>query len=236
MLDLVSDNLSNNYMESEQQSITYYTATSFMSQVFAYFGLAILTSAAGPFIGLNYFAAYFLANPGLMYILFAVELILIFTSRMWSERKPLNYALFMLFAFLTGVTIVPLIALFVVQFEGYGMIMKALLATTLMFGGTAIFGWTTKINLSGLGGFLWVSLIGIIIVSVIGIFVPWSNQFEMIFAGFGVILFGAYTMYDIQKLKYSVGMNPMDAALKLYLDIFNLFLFILRFMGATSRD
>lgn len=223
-------------MESEQQSIAYSSAPSFMSQVFAYFGLAILTSAAGTFIGLNYFAAYFLANPALMYVLFAVELILIFTSRMWSERRPLNYALFMAFAFITGVTLVPLIALFVVQFEGYGMILKALLATTLMFGGTAAFGWVTKKNLSGLGGFLWVALIGMIIVSVIGIFIPWSNQFEMIFAGFGVILFGAYIMYDIQQLRYAVGMNPMDAALRLYLDIFNLFLFILRLMGAISRD
>lgn len=207
-----------------------------MSRVFAYFGLAILTSAAGTYIGLNYFAQYFLANPMLMWILFAVELVLIFTARLWSERKPLSYILFTAFTFITGVTIVPLLALFIVEFNGYGMIMKALLATTLMFGGTAAFGWITKKNLSGLRGFLWVSLIGMIIVSVIGIFIPWGNNFEMFFAGFGVILFGGYTMYDIQRIKYSSGLNAMDAALHLYLDIFNLFIFILRLMGAVSRD
>lgn len=223
-------------MQIEQQTVPYSTAPSFMSQVFAYFGLAVLTSAAGTYIGLNYFAAFFLANPMLMYVLFALELVLIFTSRLWSEKRPLNYALFMAFAFITGVTIVPLIALFVVQFEGYGMILKALLATTLMFGGAAAFGWITKKNLSGLSGFLWIALIGMIIVSVIGIFIPWGTQFEMIFAGFGVILFGAYTMYDVQKLKYSLGMNPLEAALNLYLDIFNLFIYILRLMGAVSRD
>ncbi len=223
-------------MQSDQQSLAYSAAPSFMSQVFAYFGLAILTSAAGTFIGLNYFAEFFLANPALMYVLFAVELILIFTARMWSERRPLNYLLFVAFAFITGVTIVPLIALFAVEFNGFGIILKALLATTLMFGGTAAFGWVTKKNLSGLGGFLWVALIGMIIVSVLGIFIPWGNNFEMFFAGFGVILFGAYTMYDIQRIKYSVGINPMEAALSLYLDIFNLFIFILRLMGAVSRD
>ncbi len=223
-------------MQSDQQSLVYSAAPSFMSQVFAYFGLAILTSAAGTYIGLNYFAGFFLANPGLMYVLFAVELILIFTSRMWSAKRPLNYLLFLGFAFITGVTIVPLIALFVVEFNGFGIILKALLATTLMFGGTAAFGWVTKKNLSGLGGFLWVALIGMIIVSVLGIFIPWGNNFEMFFAGFGVILFGAYTMYDIQRLKYSVGINPMEAALHLYLDIFNLFIFILRLMGSVSRD
>lgn len=219
----------------KEQTLNYTENSSFMSKVFMYFGLAILASAIGTYVGFVYLAPFFLANPVLMYVLFAVELILIFTSRMWSAKKPLNYVLFFTFAFITGVTLVPLLALFLVEF-GAGIIIKALLATTLMFGGTAVFGWTTKKNLAGLGGFLWVSLIGLIIVSVIGIFVPWGNTFEMLFSGFGVIIFGAYTMYDIQKLKRFPQLHPMDAALHLYLDIFNLFIFILRLMGAISRD
>jgi len=82
-----------------------------------------------------------------------------------------------------------------------------------------------------------ISLIGMIVVSIIGIFIPWGNNFEMLFSGFGVILFSGYTMYDIQQIRKNQGMmNPMDAALRLYLDIFNLFIFILRLMGAVSRD
>lgn len=224
-------------MDMQQQpfAATYAEDYSFMSRVFMYFGVAILASAAGTFAGFTYFAPFFLANPAFMWILFALELGLVFTSRLWAEKRPLNYVLFMTFAFITGVTIVPLLALFLVEF-GAEIIIKALLATTFMFAGTAIFGWTTKKNLSGLGGFLWISLIGMIIISVIGIFVPWGNTFEMIFAGFGVILFSAYTMYDIQRLKRFPGMSPMEAALGLYLDIFNLFIFILRLMGAASRD
>lgn len=227
-----------NQQQTSQEAVAINPAsTSYMSQVFMYFGLAIFTSAAGTYIGFEYLASFLLTNPMMMYLLFAVELVLIFTARFWSERKPLNYALFMAFAFITGVTLVPLLALFIVEFEGVGMILKALLATTLMFGGTAAFGWVTKKNLSGLGGFLWISLIGMIVVSIIGIFIPWGNNFEMFFSGFGVILFSGYTMYDIQQIKSAQGMmNPMDAALRLYLDIFNLFLFILRFMGAGSRD
>ncbi len=221
--------------QSQQEALRYTEDSSFMSKVFMYFGLAILTSAAGTYVGFTYLASFFIANPALMWVLFAVELGLIFTSRWWSERKPLNYVLFMAFAFITGVTIVPILALFLVEF-GPEIIMKALLATTFMFAGTAIFGWTTKKNLSGLSGFLWVSLIGMIVVSIVGIFIPWGNTFEMIFAGFGVILFSAFTMYDIQKLKTHPQMHPMEAALSLYLDIFNLFLFILRLMGAASRD
>lgn len=223
-------------MSLQQEYAAPYTGDySFMSKVFMYFGLAILASAAGTYIGLTYLAEYFLANPIMMWVLFAIELGLIFTARLWAEKRPLNYLLFIAFAFITGVTIVPLLALFLVEF-GPGIIVKALLATTLMFAGTAVFGWVTKKNLSGLSGFLWIGLIGMIVVSIIGIFVPWGNTFEMLFAGFGVILFSAYTMYDIQRLKHMPGMSPMEGALQLYLDIFNLFIFILRLMGAVSRD
>lgn len=219
----------------QEYAAQYAEDYSYTSKVFFYFGLAILASAAGTFVGFTYFAEFFLANPMLMWALFALELGLVFTARLWSQRRPLNYVLFMAFAFITGVTIVPLLALFLAEF-GPAIIVKALLATTFMFAGTAIFAWTTKKNLSGLGGFLWIGLIGMIVVSLIGIFVPWSNTFEMIFAGFGVVLFSAYTMYDIQKIKTFKGMSPMEAALGLYLDIFNLFIFILRLMGAASRD
>jgi FtsH-binding integral membrane protein len=220
----------------QEETLRYTASPSYLSQVFFYFGLAILMSAAGTFIGLNYFAAFFLANPILMYVLFAAELILIFTSRMWSETRPLNYVLFSTFAFITGITIVPLIALFMMEFQGVTLIIKALVATTAMFSATALFGWVTQKDLSGLRGFLMISLIGIIVVSIIGIFIPWGNNFEMIFAGFGVILFSGYTMYDIQQIKSSPGLSPIDAALRLYLDIFNLFIFILRLMGAFARD
>jgi FtsH-binding integral membrane protein len=223
-------------MQLQENVLSYSASTSYMAQVFFYFGLAIAMSAAGTFIGLNYLAAFFLANPFLMYVLFAAELILIFTSRLWSERRPINYLLFSAFAFITGITIVPLIALFMMEFQGVQIIIKALLATTAMFTATALFGWVTKWNLSGLRGFLMASLIGIIVVSILGIFIPWGNSFEMFFAGFGVILFSGYTMYDIQQIKSTPGLSPIDAALRLYLDIFNLFIFILRLMGAFTRD
>ncbi len=217
------------------QTANYAQDYSYVSKVFFYFGLAVLTSAAGTYTGFTYLAELFIANPISMYVLFAVELIIIFTSRLWAEKRPLNYLLFIAFSFITGVTIVPLLALFLVEF-GPAIIIKALLATTCTFAATAIFGWVTKKNLSGMSGFLWAGLLGMIVVSVIGIFVPWGNTFEMVFAGIGVVLFSAFTMYDIQRIKMMQGMSPMEAALNLYLDLFNLFIYILRLMGAVSRD
>ena len=221
----------------QDQRIGIYAAEpAFTSKVMFYFGLALLTSAAGTYTGFKYITQIFMANPAIIWVLFAVELILVFTSRLWSTRKPVNYLLFAAFAFITGVTLVPLLASVILEFGGPDLIIKALVATTFTFTGTAIYGWITQRNLSGLRGFLWVSLIGMIIISLIGIFYPWSNTFEMIFSGIGVIVFSAYTMYDFQKLKIFPSDRPMDAALMLYLDIFNLFIFILRLMSGSRRQ
>ncbi len=211
-------------------------AMSFLSKVYFAFGLAIFLSATGAYVGLNYLASYLLASPFVIYGLFFVELIFIISSRAWSQKAPINYVLFGIFAFITGLTIVPLLAYVMTVAGGVDLVIKALAATALMFGACAIFGATTSFNLQGLRGFLMMGLIGMIVVSIIGIFIPWGNAFEMIFAGIGVLLFSGYTMYDVQRLK-SYGENQyIDAALQLYLDIFNLFIFILRLILALNRN
>ena len=79
-------------------------------------------------------------------------------------------------------------------------------------------------------------LIGLIITGVIGIFLPWGNTMEMVYSGFGVLLFSAYTMYDFQKIKAYPADAAIDAALAIYLDIFNLFLMVLRFLMSMNRN
>ena len=209
--------------------------SSFMSKVLTCFGLAVGVSALGAYIGLNYFAQYFVSSPALTYGLIILELALVLTSGLWSKKEPINVILFGLFALVTGLTLVPIIAYLTLSAGGVSLLIKALAATALMFGGCAIFGATTHRNLQGLGGFLIMALIGMIIVSIIGIFIPWSNTFEMIFAGIGVIIFSAYTMYDIQRLRSYPDDMYIMAAMQLYLDIFNLFLYILRLPSAMNR-
>ena len=210
-------------------------ANTFLAKVILFFGLAVFISAVGTFVGFQYLAPLFLKNPATIWILFAIEMILVITSRAWSVKRPINYPLFALFAFITGLTVAPLIAGIVLEFGGPSIVIKTFFATTLSFSAAAIFGWTTNRNLSGLRGFLWISLIGILAVSIIGYFIPWSNTFEMIFSVFGIIVFGGYTMYDIQRLKSFPPDRYIDAAINIYLDIFNLFLFILRLVAGVER-
>lgn len=209
----------------------------FFGKVMTFFALAIFVSIAGMYTTMTYFMDFFMSFPWMIYALFAVELGIIWTSRTWSKKRPLNRFLFALFAFITGVTITPLIVMVMATPGGIGMLTKALMATGFMFTATALLGWTTKWDLSGLRGFLVMGLIGMIVISVIGIFLPWGNTFELIFSGAGVLLFSGFTMYDFQKIKKFPEDRYIDAALMLYLDIFNLFIFILRFILAFSgRD
>jgi len=229
-------NTTKDFTYDEHDGLASVRTSSFLSKVLFCFGLAIAISAAGTYTGFQYLGPLFIQNPGLMWVFFAVELALVLTSRWWSTKHPINYLLFAAFAFVTGLTIVPLLASIILEFGGPGIIIKALLATTLTFTAAAIIGATSRRSFQGLGGFLMVTLIGMIIVSVIGIFIPWSNTFEIIFSGIGVLLFTGYTLYDIQKLKHYPQDRYIDAALQLYLDIFNLFLYILRLIGGVSRN
>jgi FtsH-binding integral membrane protein len=112
--------------------------------------------------------------------------------------------------------------------------------TAFMFGATSVFGYFTKIDLTRIGGFLFMALIGLIIASIVNIFVA-SGPLYWIISYAGVIIFVGLTAYDTQKIKnMSTGIDSSSeeggrasvmGALALYLDFINLFLFLLRILG-----
>lgn len=210
--------------------------STFFGKVMFAFSLGLLVSALGVYAGIYYFNQFFFTNPWLMWVVFGAELVLIFTSSKWSTQRPLNYILFSAFTFITGVTIAPLITAVIVQMQSPDLVIKAIAVTALMFTSAGLIGWTTHRSLQGLGGFLFMALIGMIIVGVVGIFLPWGNTGEMIFSGIGVLLFSAFAMYDFQMIKKYPEDRYIDAAIALYLDIFNLFLYVLRLLLAINRN
>ena len=219
------------------EAVAQRTQTSdFYNKVLSWFGLSILATGAGVYLGYHYLLATFVQNPLLMYGFFFLELGLILTSRMWSKREPLNYLLFSLFTISSGITVVPLLASFAAEFGGYDIIYRSLFTTTVTFLAMGLIGHTSKRSFQGLSGFLFIGLIGMLITGLISIFLPWSNTGEMIYFGLGTLIFAGYTMVDIQRLKSYPADESMNAAMALYLDVFNLFIFILRLTGAVSRD
>ena len=210
--------------------------SAFYNKVLALFGLSILSTGIGVYIGMAYLMEMFLTNPMLIWAFIILELGLIFTSRAWSKKEPLNYALFTLFTLSSGISVVPVILSFVAEFGGYDIILRALFSTTVMFMAMALIGTSIKRSLSGFTGFLFAGLIGLIVVGILGFFFPWGNQMEMLFSGFGVLLFAGFAIVDMNRLKHYPTDEYINAAIQLYLDIFNMFLMVLRLMGALSRD
>ena len=105
----------------------------------------------------------------------------------------------------------------------------------------ALYGYTTKKDLTKMGSILFMALIGLIVVSLVNIFLA-SDMLSWIVSGVGVLIFVGLTAWDTQKIKQmayqtdeqNVGKLAAIGALTLYLDFINLFLYLLRFFG--SRD
>lgn len=206
----------------------------FFGKVMWCFALAMLSSAVGVYLGMNYLLAFFMQNPLTMWLLFGAEIALIFTASSWMKNEMLAKPLFALFTMITGITIAPLLAVVASTPAGAAMIGKALFATTCVFAATGIIGYTTKRDLSGMRGFLIAGLIGLIVVSILGIFFPWGNTMELAVSGFGILIFSGFVLYDFQQIKNYPEDAYMMAAMQIYLNFFNLFVYILRFMLALS--
>jgi hypothetical protein len=125
-------------------------------------------------------------------------------------------------------------------------VFQAFFVTAGAFASLSLWGYTTKRDLSAMGAFLMMGLFGLIIASVVNLFVG-SGQMSFLISIFGVLIFSGLTAWDTQKIKRDwlnrVQYSSAEAAeksaimgsLTLYLDFINLFLFMLRFMGG-NRD
>ena len=176
-------------------------------------------------------------NPIMPIVLIVVQIGLVFwlASRVMQMSVSQATGVFMLYAGLTGITFS---AIFVVYTAS--SITSTFMVTAGTFGAMSLYGYTTKKDLTSWGSFLFMGLIGIIIASVVNMFMQ-SSMMHMIITYAGVLIFVGLTAYDTQKIKEMniLGNEGTDedtkeairGALTLYLDFINLFLMLLRLMG-----
>jgi len=180
---------------------------------------------------------FLLQNMFIFWFLLILELGLVWGLSAAINKIPAIAAilLFLAYAGLNGVVFSTLFLIY-----SLGSIAYTFFITAAMFGATSVFGFVTKMDLSRIGGILMMALIGLIIASVVNIFVA-SEIFDWIISYVGVAIFVGLTAYDTQKIKnMSTGIDSSSeegskasimGALALYLDFINLFLFLLRIMG-----
>lgn len=194
--------------------------------------IALLTAQSG-------LAVTFASGP-LMWIVALSPLAIVFAMSFGMHKfsKTTLQAMYWGFAVLMGLS---LSTLFLV-YTG-ASIATTFFATAGAFAGLSLWGYTTKKDLSGFGTFLIMGVVGLIIASIINMFVQ-SSGLGLAISFLGVLIFAGLTAYDTQKLKniYDqvrgtefMGKVVIMGALNLYLDFINMFLFLLRFMGSARE-
>lgn len=221
-----------------------YASTAFptlMRKVYLWMTLALVITGLAAFIVANSDFKYVLfQNSILMWVLIIAELGLVFGISAMIHKLSLTTAtlLFVLYSAINGITLSAVFLMFEMA-----VIAKVFFITAGTFAAMAFIGYTTKKDLSGMGKILFMALIGIIIATVVNIFLK-SSGLDMIISYIGVLIFVGLTAYDTQKIKKMLyGAEYADesyqklallGSLTLYLDFINLFLYLLRIFG--SRD
>jgi uncharacterized protein len=203
-------------------------------------GLAVTAVTAWVVSSSPALTAAIFGNRAVFWILAIAQLGIVFALSARVDRMASGTAslLFVVYSALTGVTFSAILLVYTGE-----SIVSTFVVAAGMFGALATYGTVTRRQLSGLGQFLFMGLIGLVIASIVGIF--WHNDgLQFVISFIGVIVFAGLTVYDAQRLKelaFATSAGPTSGAtivgaLALYLDFINLFLFLLRFLGNRRDD
>jgi len=211
---------------------------SLMRQVYTWMVLGMLTTAVVAYATVSSPLLINLAlNPIILLIAVVAEFGVVIAISWGLSRLSSGVAtmLFIVYAALNGFTLSMVLLAF-----NIGSVFMAFATTAALFGVMSIIGYTTKVDLSKMGTFLMMAVIGLLIAMVINIFVN-SGPLDTVISMAGVLIFTALTAYDTQRIGRMAAQMSMNGegevkfgifgALKLYLDFINMFLFVLRLVG-----
>jgi uncharacterized protein len=205
-------------------------SAAFLTQAFAWMFVGLLLTAGVA-------ALEFAGQWTLLIIIAQLALVVVIAGAINRISATAALGLFFVYAASVGLTIG-----LIVSYYTTASVATAFLSASAMFGAAAIYGAVTKRSLAGLGGILFMGLIGLIAASILNIFLG-SSQLSFVISIVGIVIFTALTAYDVQKIQNgdlaaatgSMEKGAVIGALSLYLDFINLFLFFLRIFGGSRN-
>lgn len=215
--------------------------TSFLGRVYAWMFLGLLVTAGTAFVVASSapLIEALILNRLVFWALILGQLgLVVYLSARVDKMSPVTAgALFLVYSATVGVTT----SVILLAYTGASLF-STFAVTAGMFGALALFGTFTKRSLAGVGQFMFMGLIGLIIASVVNLFVL-SSAVDFVISVVGVLVFTGLTAWDAQRLKEMAvalpdgrtGSYAVVGALSLYLDFINLFFFLLRFMGGRRN-
>jgi FtsH-binding integral membrane protein len=223
------------YDYSRQTPYTDYGSTAVLGQrsavlgkVLGLLGFAFVFTAGGALIGRS-------LGPGALLLSIIGSFATLIALQFLRERSPLNLALLYGFATFEGMLLGLILDAYIARGLG-SVVLNAALTTAAVTLAAGTYGYTTRRNLSGMRGYLFVGLLALIIASVVGIFVQ-SSLLYIGISAVAAVLFTGFLVFDLNRVAQARGATEGQAILltvSVYLDIINLFLALLRLFGISA--
>jgi len=221
-----------------QQQTSAAVTPAFLTQAFIWmFAGLLLTAGVSAFVQSSDALLTFATKNLLLVFIAQIVVVLVISSGINRIGATAALGLFFVYAASLGLTV----GLIVSTYTGTS-VATAFLSASAMFGGAALYGVTTKRSLAGIGATLTMGLFGLVIAIGVNLFLG-NSTVTLIISVIGVVVFTGLTAWDVQRIQGgqlvartgSVEKAAVIGALHLYLDFINLFLFLLRILGAGGR-
>jgi len=204
----------------------------FMKRTYQLLAASMIAAAVGAYLTMPY------AHVVMQYkwFIFGFELFMLFIGLGMTRNKPgLNLAALFVFTFVTGVSLVPLLASLIGAGNG-AVIGNAFLMTSVLFGALSLFAINSKKDYASWGKPLFITLIIVVVGSLVNYFLLQSPIMHIIITAAILLLFSLFTIYDTQNIANGAYDSPVDAAVSLYLDFLNIFTALLQLLGIFGND
>ncbi|HIP41602.1 MAG TPA: Bax inhibitor-1/YccA family protein [Campylobacterales bacterium] len=207
-------------------------SVAFMKQTYQLLGLSMVSAAMGAYLTMPYAATI----ASIKWYLFGFVMLMVFFGFNMTRNKPaLHLTALFVFTFAMGVMLVPLLASVIGQ--GNGMLIgNAFLLTSVLFGALSLFAINSKSDFSSWGKPLMITFIIIFVASLVNIFILKSPMLHVLITAGILLLFSVFTIYDTQNIANGAYDSPVDAAVSLFLDFFNMFTAILQLIGLMPSN
>ena len=221
----IKDNESINYQTQSQIKVN-----EFIKQTYQLFAGSLVGGAVGAYLGMGFMPAGGFGFWGVVILEFA----LLFGVYALKDKPGINLAMLFAFTFVSGLTISPLISAYVGRGMG-GIVGEAFLLTSIAFGALSLFAMNTKKDYTTMGKMLMITLIIVVVAGLLNIFFH-SPLLQLGIAVVSSVLFSFFILYDTQNIIQGNYSTPIEGAIALYLDFFNLFISLLQILGIFGDE
>ncbi|CAA6802732.1 MAG: Arginine/ornithine antiporter ArcD [uncultured Campylobacterales bacterium] len=216
----------------EQSNVITKNRAAFIAKTYQLFGASLLAGAAGAYVGLDIAATiaqyqWFIFIP---WVLFAM-----FGMRMVADKPGINLIALFIFAFVGGLVIAPMLSMYV-QMGKTNIIANAFASTAVLFGGLSVYAMKTKTDFSSWGKPLVVAFILTFVISLVNAFIFKSPILFIGLQAVWLMVISGLVLFDTQNIIRGLYRTPVEAALSLYINFFNMFITLLQIFGFMGGD